>query len=95
MRRALDKVLPRDVLERRKSPYPKTHNPVYLEAVKERLLQVLDDRASPLVPLLNKNAIIETARTHGKSFSPAWFSQLMGGAQLFAYLLQVDTWLRK
>ena len=33
LRRALRGVLPDDVLSRRKSPYPKTHNPSYLKAV--------------------------------------------------------------
>ena len=34
LRRALQGVLPETVLLRRKSPYPKTHNPVYLETVR-------------------------------------------------------------
>ncbi|MHB8158449.1 MAG: asparagine synthase (glutamine-hydrolyzing), partial [Desulfocucumaceae bacterium] len=35
LRRALEGILPGDVLERRKSPYPKTHNPLYLETVRD------------------------------------------------------------
>ncbi|MCL6612665.1 MAG: asparagine synthase (glutamine-hydrolyzing) [Peptococcaceae bacterium] len=95
LRRALEGIIPQDVLERRKSPYPKTHNPQYLEAVRDRLLEILDDSASPLVPLVNTGKLRETALNRGAAFGPAWFSQLMGPAQLFAYLVQVDTWLRE
>lgn len=95
LRRALEGSLPGDVLERRKSPYPKTHSPHYLEAVRDRLLEILDDRSSPLLDLIDTRALREAARSRASSFSPAWFGQLMGGAQLFAYLIQVDTWLRE
>ena len=43
-------VLPDEVLYRRKSPYPKSHQPEYAEAVRRRLLEILDDPASPLCP---------------------------------------------
>ena len=95
LRRALQGVLPDEVLKRRKSPYPKTHNPSYRDAVQRLLLQVLDDPASPLRPLLSVDAVREVAQSGARSFNPAWFSQLMGGAQYLAYLLTVDLWLRK
>ncbi|MGC7846295.1 asparagine synthase (glutamine-hydrolyzing) [Desulforudis sp. 1088] len=94
LRLALKGVLPDDVLERRKSPYPKTHNPAYLAATRGWLLSILDDPASPLLPLLNVPAVRRVAESGGGSFNPAWFGQLMGAAQLFAYLAQVDLWLR-
>ncbi len=50
LRRALRGVLPDEVLYRRKSPYPKSHQPEYAEAVRRRLLEILDDPASPLCP---------------------------------------------
>ncbi|MFZ5633858.1 MAG: asparagine synthase (glutamine-hydrolyzing) [Bacillota bacterium] len=96
LRRALEGLLPGDVLERRKSPYPKTHNPLYLAAVRDRLLEILEeDSTSPLIRLLNTDSVREAANTQGAAFGPAWFSQLMGPAQLFAYLIQVDAWLRE
>jgi asparagine synthase (glutamine-hydrolysing) len=95
LRRALEEVLPQDLLERRKSPYPKTHNPLYLAAVRDRILEILDDPSSPLNRLVNPGILRETAMTDGASFGPAWFSQLMGPAQLFAYLIQVNSWLKE
>jgi len=95
LRRALEGLIPDDVLERRKSPYPKTHNPMYLAAVRDRVLQILDENTSPIIRLLNTDAVKKTALSDGSAFSPAWFGQLMGGAQLFAYFIQMDTWLRE
>ena len=96
LRRALQGVLPPEVLGRRKSPYPKTHHPVYLAAVKKRLLQTIKDPNSPLLPLINIPAINSLLQSRGKlKMSRPWFGQLMGEAQFYAYLLQVDTWLRQ
>jgi asparagine synthase (glutamine-hydrolysing) len=94
LRKALEGVLPQDVLYRKKSPYPKTHNPSYLTAVRTRLLERLDDPSCPLLPLINVPRIRElVAKSDDISHLP-WFGQLMSGPQLFAYLLQMDFWLK-
>jgi len=95
LRRALQGILPEAVLKRRKSPYPKTHNPAYLAAVRQWLLQILGDPASPLLPLLDINKVRSLARSDKPAFGRPWFGQLMTDPQLFAYLAQVDTWLRE
>jgi len=94
LRRALAGLLPGDVLHRPKSPYPKTHNPAYLKAVRDRVLAILDDPDSPLLPLVDASAVRETALSSGTVFHRPWFGQLMRDAQFYAYLIQVDTWLR-
>ncbi|HHW40761.1 MAG TPA: asparagine synthase (glutamine-hydrolyzing) [Syntrophomonadaceae bacterium] len=93
LRLALKDVLPDDVLERRKSPYPKTHHPAYLEAVRTLALRMLDDPASPLRPLLDVEAFRRLALRE-QDFDQPWFSQLMGYPQLLAYYVQVNIWLR-
>ncbi|MBW5447816.1 asparagine synthase (glutamine-hydrolyzing) [Cohnella sp. CFH 77786] len=94
LRKALEGVLPHDVLYRKKSPYPKTHNPNYLSAVRTRLLERLDDPASPLLPLIDAGRVREIAAQTDASSHLPWFGQLMSGPQLFAYLLQMEFWLR-
>lgn len=94
LRRALAGMLPDDVLTRRKSPYPKTHNPAYLAAVRDWILRILDDPDSPLLPLVNADAIRAFALSSGAAFDRPFFGQLMRGPQFLAYLIQVDTWLR-
>ncbi|TCM97713.1 asparagine synthase (glutamine-hydrolysing) [Paenibacillus sp. BK033] len=95
LRRALRGVLPDDVLTRKKSPYPKTHNPNYLAAVKGLVLDILNDPSSPLLPLINVSRIRELAESDSAKSNIPWFGQLMSGPQLFAYLYQVNTWLKE
>ncbi|MFT9849197.1 asparagine synthase (glutamine-hydrolyzing) [Aneurinibacillus sp. REN35] len=95
LRQALHGVLPDDVLMRRKSPYPKTHNPSYLNAVRDQALAVLNDNASPILPFINKKAVKEFASLDLASIHMPWFGQLMNVPQFFAYLVQIDTWMRE
>ncbi|MPY20430.1 asparagine synthase (glutamine-hydrolyzing) [Paenibacillus glucanolyticus] len=95
LRKALEGVLPDDVLYRKKSPYPKTHNPNYLTAVKAQVLSILDDGTSPLLPLIDTARIRELASSPDASSNLPWFGQLMSGPQLFAYLSQVHFWLKE
>ncbi len=87
--------LPEEIVERKKSPYPKTHNPTYLAKVKEMLSKIMSDSNAPINYLLNRNYILEILETDGKAFSRPWFGQLMTGPQLMAYLCQVNMWLER
>ncbi|MDR2615227.1 MAG: asparagine synthase (glutamine-hydrolyzing), partial [Oscillospiraceae bacterium] len=49
LREAVRGVLPEEILWRKKSPYPKTHNPGYLAAVASELRAVLRDPSSPVL----------------------------------------------
>lgn len=95
LRKSLEGVIPDDVLYRKKSPYPKTHNPNYLAAVKQQVLSILDDPTSPLLPLIDTKRIRELASSPDASSNLPWFGQLMSGPQLFAYLAQVNYWLKE
>lgn len=94
-RRAMAGVLPEYVLSRRKSPYPKTHNPGYTRAVCRWLEQLLEDSSSPLLRLINVSKVRELLGADGAAITKPWYGQLMTGPQLFAYLIQIDTWLRE
>ena len=93
LRYAMKDILPEEIVYRKKSPYPKTHNPNYTKKVKESLLKIIEDNESPINKLLNRNYILEIIETEGKTFSRPWFGQLMTGPQLMAYLIQVNMWL--
>ena len=87
------KFLPPEIVDRKKSPYPKTHNPTYLAKVKTMLSDIMDNHKAPINYLLNRDYIIDILETDGKSFWRPWFGQLMTGPQLMAYLCQVNMWL--
>ena len=87
--------LPSEIVDRKKSPYPKTHNPTYLAKVKGMLSKIMEDKDAPINNLLNRDYILEILETDGKAFTRPWFGQLMIGPQLMAYLCQVNMWLEK
>lgn len=91
LRTAMEGVLPREVLWRKKSPYPKTFDPRYTELVSSRLKTLLDDSASPLWYLVRKEAAAELLNAE---YPWPWYGQLMKAPQTMAYLLQIDFWLR-
>lgn len=92
LRDAAQGLLPEDVLHRRKSPYPKTHNPGYEALVKAKLQSVLSDSSQPIHRLLSEEVVSDLLRQRFDYGKP-WFGQLMAGPQLLAYLLQVNSWL--
>jgi len=96
LRRAVSDLLPEDVRMRRKSPFPKTHNPAYLEAVRSEALRRIEDPSSPLREILHVGEIRRFAnrRDLGQLHLP-WFGQLMNVPQLFAYFIQLDAWMRE
>lgn len=85
--------LPEEVRVRRKSPYPSTHNPAYGEAFRARLQMVLDDPTSPVLAFLDRPSLERILRADLDTTDLPWFGQLMGMAQLYAYLVQVNQWL--
>jgi len=93
LRKAMEGILPDSIIYRKKSPYPKTHHPVYLETVKNILQKVLDTKGSPLFELVSRDMVQEIIDSNGSSFKVPWFGQLMTGPQLIAHLVQINTWL--
>ena len=88
-------ILPEEIVNRKKSPYPKTHNPTYLSTVKSMLTNIMNDKNAPINDLLNRDYILEILETNGSAFTRPWFGQLMTGPQLMAYLCQVNMWLER
>ena len=88
-------LLPDEIVNRKKSPYPKTHNPNYLAEVKSMLTDIMNKPNAPINDLLNRSYILDILNTDGKAFSRPWFGQLMTGPQLMAYLCQVNMWLER
>lgn len=88
LRKAAQGILPDRVLYRKKSPYPKTHNPGYEKIVTDLLNERLKSDKSILKYILNKNALSKII--NGQNIT--WFGQLMARPQLIAYLLQLDYW---
>ena len=91
LRRAVSDLLPKQILHRKKSPFPKTHDPRYEALVSGRLEAVMEDRTSPLFSLVSREAVRQYL---DGEISWPWYGQLMGRPQTMAWLLQLDFWLR-
>ncbi|MFQ8892855.1 MAG: asparagine synthase (glutamine-hydrolyzing) [Clostridium sp.] len=95
LRKSLEGILPRDIIYRKKSPYPKTHNPIYTEIVCSIMKNILNNKTSPILSLIDKEKVRKIVETKGSSYKVPWYGQLMTGPQLIAYLIQVNYWLEK
>ncbi|OLS36501.1 asparagine synthase (glutamine-hydrolyzing) [Bacillus sp. MRMR6] len=95
LRKAFEGVLPNEVLYRKKSPYPKTHNPEYTFAVQKLMTDILKDKNSILYEFFNQDLLVEIVESGGNSFKEPWFGQLMTGPQLLAYLVQLHIWFKE
>lgn len=94
LRKAFEGILPEEVLYRKKSPYPKTHNPAYTQAVQKLVEAIIADPSSALHEFFNKDQLDNIVKSGGNSFQEPWFGQLMTGPQLLAYLVQLHTWFK-
>ncbi len=90
LRCAMDGVLPEDVLWRKKSPYPKTYDPKYMEMVSRELKLLLERKDAPIYGLISKKTLLRLLDT--ESVWP-WYGQLMKQPQTIAYMLQINFWL--
>lgn len=91
LRRAVDDLLPKQVLHRKKSPFPKTHDPRYEQLVSQQLEKLLQTSDAPIFSLISREGI----RQYFISEAPwPWYGQLMRRPQTIAWLLQLDFWLR-
>ena len=87
-------LLPREVLFRKKSPYPKTYDPAYENLLRNRLLDIMSYTNSPVLNIIDPKkvrAFLDTPSDYGRP----WFGQLMAGPQMIAYLLQINYWMTK
>ncbi len=87
-------ILPPEILERKKSPYPKTHHPGYEKELIAELRTILSDRYAPLHEIVDTKALYALMESQSDLGRP-WFGQLMAVPQMYAYLIEVNYWLER
>ncbi len=90
LREAMKDYLPEEILWRKKSPYPKTHNPNYLAAVTALLEDRLRNPDAPILQIIRREALEQLM--YGEE-SVQWYGQLMTKPQTIAYFAQMDYWM--
>jgi len=91
LRHAAKGLLPEAVLWRKKSPYPKTYHPRYLQLMAHRLDALLGDTGAPVFQIVDRKALMQLKDDRQPW---PWYGQLMKTPQTIAYMLQLDFWLR-
>ena len=94
LRKAFENELPDIITWRKKSPYPKTFNPLYFNEVCKMVDYALSDKSCALYDMLNISAVRELMQ-NPDSMSEPWYGQLMRTPQVLAYILQIYVWIRK
>jgi asparagine synthase (glutamine-hydrolysing) len=89
VREAFKGQLPNEIIERKKSPYPKTYNPIFLNYVKSRVIEIYEN-GGILKDIINKKFFYQLINGKIELKTP-WYGQLMRIPQIFAYLIQIDT----
>ncbi|WP_433255513.1 asparagine synthase (glutamine-hydrolyzing) [Streptosporangium sp. CA-135522] len=89
LRAASADVLPRSVLERRKSPYPSTQDPSYGQAVRAEAARLLERRDIAAAPLIDPEKVRTVLDAPADPGGPA------GARSSLERLLQLNAWLEE
>lgn len=93
LKKAFINDLPKDIISRKKSPFPKTYNKNYLKLCENEISRILNDKNSKILDIVNKNYIDDLIKTKGETLKENLFGQLMTYPQTLAYLIQIEYWL--
>lgn len=86
LRKALEDILPHDVLYRRKSPYPATQNPSYLEGLQQRAALIINNPNAQCRPFIRPEGFKKELATAEENF----------GINLpLEHIIQIEEWLKK
>lgn len=93
LRKAFENDLPYEIAWRKKSPYPKTHNPVYFKCVCDLVKSALEDKETPLNEMTDKTSVYQLMENPDGMTEP-WYGQLMQVPQVLAYIYQIYVWIK-
>lgn len=94
VRESMIGVLPDKVLWRKKSPYPKTHNPIYMKIVSQKVKEILKDKNSIVANILSHENV-QGIINNPYAITIPWYGQLMKAPQILAYIIQLDYWFKE
>ncbi|MET9130076.1 asparagine synthase (glutamine-hydrolyzing) [Streptomyces antibioticus] len=89
LRAAAADLLPEQVLERPKAPFPVSQDATYTKALHQEFAEVLADPASPVRPLLDLEAARAVITPEGEAAAQDWLHRMN-----VEMVVQVDRWLR-
>jgi len=90
LRMAFKHLLPEAIVERKKVPFPKTHNPGYTKLMQDMFCVMLEED-SPIFGVVCKKSL-KNFLTNDSPIN--WYGQLMSYPQVLAYFLQINAWIK-
>ncbi|MDR1689304.1 MAG: asparagine synthase (glutamine-hydrolyzing) [Clostridiales bacterium] len=94
LKQAVKGILPEEIINRKKSPYPKTYNPEYEKILLGKITEIMNDSSAPVFNLFDKTRVSEFF-PEKKDYTVPWYGQLMSAVQYAAYILQINFWLKE
>lgn len=91
LRRSFEGIIPDEIKNRKKSPYPKTYNPEYFKKTKQKVLEIIKNN-SPIFEIIDKTYLENISVKEYFPLDKPWFGQLMTLPQFFGYIIQLDYW---
>lgn len=95
LRKAFEELLPDEIIKRKKSPYPKSHHPRYIERVRQNVKELLNTPSAPIWEIANKETVKNLLETEAAEYTRPWYGQLMNFPQIMAYIYAINVWLDK
>lgn len=92
LREAFKDYLPSSIINRKKSPYPKTFSPIFMEKVRNKLKIIIEDKNKLVNQLINKE-YIQDLLNEKITLSEPWYGQLMRLPQIYSFIIQLDYFL--
>lgn len=93
LRAAVAELLPREVIARKKCPYPKTVDPIYTALIEQRMRGLLTDEEHPVWQIIDIDYVRQVLNDTATHNARPWFGQLMQRPQYLAFIYQIALWL--
>lgn len=95
LRNTFKDILPKEIVERKKSPFPKTYSKDYLKLLEDKIIQIITNPNSRINEIVNVDYVLNLVKYHGSELKENLFGQLMTYPQTLAYLIQIEYWLNE
>lgn len=94
MREAFKDLLPEEINNRKKTPYPKTFNPAFRAGIVTRAEKLINDKNSIISELVNKDTFFDL-KNNKIAVTEPWYGQLMRLPQIFGYIVELDIFFKR
>lgn len=95
LKKAFEEELPKEIIYRKKSPFPKTYDPLYAQILENEIAKIINSSTDPLLEIIDVKYLFKILHSKGSVLKENWFGQLMQYPQLLAYLIQINIWLKE